>query len=298
MINLLGTKEKHTLRWVCFCLGSQIKCLTGYSLALLTFIGFIGCSNGVNSINGTHWYRPAVSVTWQWQLQGQINTNYPAEVYDIDLFDTSKAQIEELHNQGKKVICYFSAGTYEEWRDDATQFANTDLGNNLADWAGERWLDVRSENVQNIMKNRLTLAQGKNCDGVEPDNVDGYTNNSGFNYTAADQLIYNTLMAKEAHALGLSIGLKNDLEQVEQLVDHYDFAVNEQCFEYNECDLLAPFIENGKPVLNAEYQQKYVDDSSERDALCLDSTSRQFSTLILPLALDDNYRFSCLDGTE
>ncbi len=264
-----------------------------YSFVLFILVGCSGCSNGANSVNETHWYRPAVSISWQWQLQGQINTNYPAEVYNIDLFDSSKIQIEELHNQGKKVICYFSAGTYEDWREDATQFLKSDLGNNLEEWEGERWLDIRSDNVQVIMKNRLTLAQEKNCDGVEPDNVDGYTNDPGFDLTAADQLIFNIFLAKEAHARGLSIGLKNDLEQIEQLVDHFDFAVNEQCFEYNECDLLAPFINQGKPVLNAEYQTKYINNDSERNVLCVDSMKRKFSTLILPLELDGSFRYSC-----
>ena len=31
-------------------------------------------------------------------------------------------------------------------------------------------------------------------------------------------------------------------------------ALNEQCFEYNECDTLLPFIDAGKPVFNVEYE--------------------------------------------
>lgn len=41
------------------------------------------------------------------------------------------------------------------------------------------------------MQARLDLAVQKGCDGVEPDNVDGYQNNSGFPLTAQDQLAYN-----------------------------------------------------------------------------------------------------------
>ena len=270
-------------------------------LSLLVNCGSGSSSNSSDSsapsadppITTGNWYQPSVLITWQWQLQGAVNTSYNVDIYDIDLFDSSAALIQQLQQSGKKVICYFSAGSYEEWRSDADQFSADDLGNPLDGWAGERWLDIRSDNIRTIMKNRLDLAVQKGCDGVEPDNMDGYSNNPGFAFTATDQLDFNRTIANEAHLRSLSIGLKNDLDQISELVDYYDFAVNEQCFEYQECSLLAPFINNGKAVLNTEYEQKYVNDGNERDALCVDSISRQFSTLVLPLALDDAFRFSC-----
>jgi Glycoside-hydrolase family GH114 len=103
------------------------------------------------------------------------------------------------------------------------------------------------------MTNRLDLARTKNCDGVEPDNVDGYTNDSGFPLTGADQLAYNRFLATEAHARDLSIGLKNDLDQVTELVDHFDWALNEQCVQYDECSLLSPFVAANKAVFGVEY---------------------------------------------
>ncbi|NOK64120.1 MAG: endo alpha-1,4 polygalactosaminidase [Chloroflexi bacterium AL-W] len=245
-------------------------------------------------ITNGNWYHPLVSVTWQWQLSGTINPSYEVEIYDIDLFDSSEDTIQTLQATGKKVICYLSAGSYEEWRSDANLFSEQDLGNPLDGWAGERWLDIRSNTVHSIMIQRLDLAQQKGCDGVEPDNMDAYINDSGFNLTAMDQLAFNRLIANEAHLRDLSVGLKNDLDQIENLVDYYDFAVNEQCFEYAECETLVPFIDNGKPVLNAEYQQAYIDDANARNALCDESLDLQFSTLILPLALDDDFRLSCL----
>ena len=121
--------------------------------------------------------------------------------------------------------------------------------------------------------------------------MDGYINNSGFNLTATNQLAFNRLIANEAHSRGLSVGLKNDLDQINELVDYFDF---EQCFEYSECETLAPFITNGKVVLNAEYQQEYVNSTTLRETMCSQSLNMQFSTLILPLELDDEFRFSCL----
>ena len=173
-------------------------------------------------------------------------------------------------------------------------FENAVLGNSLDGWAGERWLDIRSANVRDIMLACLDFARDKGCDGVEPDNMDGYRNDAGFELTARDQLDYNRFIAIEAHRRNLSVGLKNNLVQTAALVDDFDFAVNEQCFEYDECDLLRPFIDSGKAVLNAEYAQRFVESETGRETLCQRSRQRKFSTLILPLALDDGFRFSCL----
>jgi hypothetical protein len=271
-------------------------------LVLLAFL--ISCSGGdsnksslnpdVAPITEGNWYRPKPLVSWQWQLTGVINSSYDVEIYDIDLFETEKGLISALQTSGHKVICYFSAGSYEEWRSDAEQFNENDLGNALDGWPGERWLDIRSSHVHELMKSRLDLAKEKGCDGVEPDNMDGYTNNPGFNFTARDQLAFNRFIANEAHLRDLSVALKNDLNQIEDLVDYYDFAVNEQCFQYSECNLLAPFIDADKAVLTAEYQSEYIENSAARDELCVDALSKNFSTLILPLDLDDEFRFACV----
>ncbi len=244
-------------------------------------------------IPGSTWLRPALDTTWQWQIQGIVNVGYSVQMYDIDLFDSSVALISDLHATGKQVICYFSAGSYESFRSDATEFLPGELGNTLSGFADEKWLDIRSENVHRIMRERMDLAAQKGCDGVEPDNVDGYTNRPGFNFTANDQLAYNRLLANEAHNRGLAVGLKNDLDQVAALVEDFDFSVNEQCNEYDECDLLQPFIAAGKPVFNAEYDSKYVNNPAQRAQLCTTTQSQSLHTLVLSLDLDDSFRFSC-----
>ncbi len=247
----------------------------------------------VPPLKNSQWYRPQVGASWQWQLKGTINTSYPVEIYDIDLFDTSLQSIQSLKQQGKKVICYFSAGTYEGWRPDKAAFKSEDLGKPLEDFQDERWLDIRSLTVYQIMTQRLDLAVSKGCDGVEPDNVDAYINNSGFALNATDQLAFNKYLANAAHQRNLSVALKNDLDQAPHLLDYFDFSVNEQCHEYDECHALKVFIESGKPVLNAEYDSQYRDDVNKRQALCELSGIQKFSTLILPVNLDDQFRFSC-----
>jgi hypothetical protein len=252
----------------------------------------------VTSRDKSEWFKPGVNTTWQLQLQGTINTNYDVNLYIVDLFDTPQEVIDRLRASGKRVICYFSAGTYEDWRPDAEKFQSNELGKDLENWEGERWIDIRSSNVRKILQERLMLAKSKGCDGVDPDNVNGYTNDTEFDLTAEDQLDFNKFIANEAHSLGLAVGLKNDVDQAGELVAYFDFSVVEECHEYNECSKLAPFTNEGKPVFNVEYAPEYVNDPQERQALCNDAKNRHFQTLVLPLELDDSFRYSCNDTQE
>jgi hypothetical protein len=225
----------------------------------------------------------AKGATWQWQLSDlPVDTSFDVEIYDIDLFDNDAGTIADLHALGRRVVCYFSAGSFEDWRPDAGDFPESAKGDPLDGWPGERWLDVRAPLVRDIMKARLDLAAQKGCDGVEPDNVDGYANDSGLPLTGDDQLDYNRFLAAEAHARGLSIGLKNDLDQLDALVDDFDWALNEECFAYDECDAYAgSFLAQGKAVLHAEYV-----DASELDAVCAVTKPLGLSTILKNIDLD------------
>lgn len=233
-----------------------------------------------------------ISTSFNWQLKGTLNTSYNVDVYDIDLFDTSASTISTLKASGKKVVCYFSAGSSENWRDDYSQFDTEDLGSELDGWDGERWLDIRSLNVFNIMKDRIDLAVTKGCDAVEPDNMDGYTNDECFNLSASDQLKYNQAIANYARSQGLSVGLKNDPDQVSSLVDYFDFSVSEQCYEYSECSSYLPFVAAGKPVFNTEYDTKYKSGASQT-AYCNYSNTNNIQSHVFALDLDDSYSFTC-----
>jgi hypothetical protein len=199
-------------------------------------------------------WSPAPGTTWQWQLSGRLDRSVKAEMYDIDLFDTSAATVASLHRQRRHVVCYLDAGTFEPGRPDAASFPSAVLGAGVEGWPGERWLDIRRLDVLGpILKRRLDLCRHKGFDGVEPDNVDAYANDSGFPLSAADQLRFNRYVAAAAHARGLSVGLKNDLDQAAALEPSFDWALSEQCFQYRECDALKPFVRARKAVFVAEY---------------------------------------------
>ncbi len=263
-------------------MGRKAYCFPAWKfLVLMAVLGVIvaGCLEGGGSDGeegSKKIWRPPPGTTWQWQLTGEIDTSVEAEMFDVDLFETPPEVIEELHQLGKVVICYFSAGTYEPWRPDAEKFPEEILGEPLVDWPDERWLDIRRLDVLGpIIEARLDLAVEKGCDGVEPDNVDAYQNESGFPLTYEDQLNYNLWLAEQAHKRGLSVGLKNDLDQIPALEPYFDWALNEECFYYGECEKLRPFIEKGKAVFQVEYYLDPEDFCPEANAMGFSSMKKR-----------------------
>jgi hypothetical protein len=243
-----------------------------------------GGSQGVTSPRPR--WRPVLGTTWQWQLSGRLDLTVKAQVYDVDLFDTSAVVVRSLHAKGRRAVCYFSAGSWEPGRPDSGAFPAAVRGKPLAGFEAERWLDIRrTDLLLPLMAKRLDLCRAKGFDGAEPDNVDGYANQSGFPLTGTQQLRYNRALAALAHARGLAVALKNDLDQVSLLVPSFDFAVNEQCVEYDECKQLAPFVRAGKPVLHVEYNLPLA-------SFCPVTRPLRFSSLLKHEDLGA-YRLSC-----
>ncbi len=235
------------------------------------------------------WWQPAVNTSWQWQLEGEIDTSFDVDMYDLDLFETNPALIQKLKEDGRVVVCYISVGSWEDWRPDAEQFPPEVLGKNYPGWPGEKWLDIRQiDTLAPILRSRLDECAAKGFDGLEPDNIDGYTNKTGFPLTYNDQLTFNIWLAGEAHARGLSIGLKNDSEQVHDLLPYYDWALTEDCFEGGWCEEMLPFIEAGKPVLAAEY----TDIGISLSEICSQAEEMSISVILKNRGLDA-YREAC-----
>ncbi|MGV3524213.1 MAG: endo alpha-1,4 polygalactosaminidase [Candidatus Sericytochromatia bacterium] len=221
-------------------------------------------------------WQPKPGLRLHWQLSSVPETPTGAAVVDLDLEDSPPAVIQRWQRAGSRVICYFSAGSWEDWRRDAAAFAPSVLGRDYDGWAGERWLDIRSQAVRARMAARLDEAVAKGCDAVEPDNMDSYQNKTGFPLTAADQLDYNRWLSAQAHARGLSIGLKNDPDQAAELVADFDWALTEGCHEEGWCDQLQPFGAAGKAVWHVEYTDTDVDF----DAACA-ATARTGQSVLL-----------------
>lgn len=245
----------------------------------------------MSSNTGTqHWWQPAPGLTWQWHIsEPPVDTSVDAEVYDIDLVDNDANVVAELHAQGRKVICYMSVGSWEDWRPDKDAFPSEVLGKDYEGWPGERWLDIRKiDLLAPIMRARLDQCKAKGFDAVEPDNMQIYDNDTGFPITYQDQLNYAKWLADESHKRGLAIGVKNAPDQVKDLLPYFDFAITEDCFAQEWCEEMLPFIQAGKPVFAAEYEDTGVDFS----AACRRARELGFS-VILKRRILTSYRITC-----
>jgi hypothetical protein len=232
-------------------------------------------------------WRPPLATSWQWQLDGSdIDLSVNAAVFDVDGFSTPATTVATLHSFGRHAICYISAGSWEAYRPDAGQFLASVLGKTLSGYPDERWLDIRQiAALRPIMTARIAMCAKKGFDAVEPDNVDGFENATGFPLNAQDQLTYNRMIAAIAHAYGLSVGLKNDPDQIPDLLSDFDWTLDEQCFQYQFCDQLLPFIQSGKPVFEVEYSLPIGD-------FCPQAVKMHFNSMRKHLSLDA-YRVPC-----
>ncbi len=219
------------------------------------------------------WHPKPTTAAWQWQLQGKIDTSIDAAVYEVDGFEVAARTVARLHRMGRKVICYLDVGSWESYRPDASDFPKTVLGRAYEGYPDERWLDIRRlDLLAPVLRRRFDLCRRKGFDAVEPDNVAGYENRTGFPLTAGDQLRFNRWVAREVHRRGMAVALKNDPEQVGPLLRSFDLAVVEECFAYDECGKFSPFVDAGKRVLVAEYTEPLT-------AICAEAERLDFSVI-------------------
>ena len=242
----------------------------------------------VPGASGQTMWIPTQGLQWQYQLQGKLNTKLCVvpwsggacvrpNVYDVDLYAPNgvtldTAAVTAIHALGAHAVCYVDAGTWEDFRPDAGAYPASVLGRSNG-WPGERWLDIRATStLLPIIAARVAKCAAAGFDAVDFDNVDGYENDTGFLLTAADQLTFNEDLAGIAHSDGLSVGLKNDTDQLGQLEGSFDFAINEQCAKYDECDAYDGWTAAGKAVVEVEYHTRPARfcpsaDSHGRDAM-------------------------------
>jgi endo-alpha-1,4-polygalactosaminidase (GH114 family) len=203
---------------------------------------------------------PPPGTTFEWILQNYAGTIPAAKAIDVDLFDTPASQVATLKTNGKRVICYVSVGSWENWRPDKNLFPASVIGRPLDGWPGERWLDIRKIGLLGpVLGARLDRCKAKGFNAVEPDNLDGFQANTGFPITRADEVRFIKWLAAQAHQKGLSIGLKNVPELVPDVVGNFDWALTEDCFDQGWCGKLRPFITAGKAVFAVEYTDTGID---------------------------------------
>jgi len=263
----------------------------------------------------TELWQPAVGTKWQIVISQPVDATQTllptdAEVFDVDLFYTTAEDVANMKAQGKKVVCYYSAGSSENWRPDYGSFSPQDIGEPLQGWAGENWLNIRSASVLEVMRKRIELASEKGCDAIDPDNVDGYSNGGGgFGLTTEDSVKYIQEMASIAAGYGMSTGLKNAQEVLTSVLDSIQFAVNEECAFLDPtsgCLEYTPLLDAGKPVFHIEYLDENqngsigasvrIQEQSLSQQCLVNGIGNRLSTVVKYLALDGFVEYC--DGSQ
>ncbi len=223
---------------------------------LLLLIGVAALIFGPGAATATaHWQPQPTTKPWQWQLQGKIDTSIDVPVFDVDGFETPARTVRELHHLRARVVCYLDVGSWESYRPDAGRFPRAAIGRRYEGFPDERWLDVRRfRDFAAPLERRFAMCARKGFDAVEPDNLAGWENKTGFRIGRADQLRFNRWVAEQVHKRGMAVALKNDGRQARELVGDFDFAIVEQCFQFRECGYYKPFVRHGKAVFEAEYE--------------------------------------------
>jgi hypothetical protein len=225
------------------------------------------------------WWKPVAGSSWQWQIGGgTIDPNLAVEVFDID-WEESATAVEQLHGAGKRVICYVSVGSWEDWRPDAASFPAAVLGNNYPGWPGERFVDIRAGALRDIMAARLDVCQKKGFDAVEPDNMDVFETTSGFPLTEADGIDYARWLADQCHRRGMAIVQKNASSITADIRPSYDGALTEDCYAGGWCSDMQAYVDNDQPVFMCEY------DTSVFAAACAWGVPRRYSPILKELDL-------------
>jgi hypothetical protein len=234
------------------------------------------------AVSHTRWM-PSAGESYQIQYSGKLDLKVPAKIYDLDMFGTPASVVAKLHGMGRRVLCYVDVGTWENWRPDAKKFPSSVLGEKDGNWKGERWLDVRQASIlEPIMAHRLDLCKQKGFDGVDPDNLDGYQNDTGFPLTYKEQLAYDSWVAKAAHTRGLIADQKGDSGQVKDLVKVFDFAVVEQCYMQGWCKQFDVYTNANRLVVDVEY---YADQQRFLNGNCPEAKENHDTAILKKLQL-------------
>lgn len=123
------------------------------------------------------------------------------------------------------------------------------------DW-GEALLDTSTADkrtrLAKVVGDWISGCARSGYQAVEPDNLDSFSR-SGGRLKKADNAAFAKLLADRAHAAGLAIGQKNTADLLpDRTKIGFDFAVAEECGQYDECGDFAKAYANRVFVI--EYQ--------------------------------------------
>jgi hypothetical protein len=229
---------------------------------------------------------PPADVRWFAQLDGDVDLSRDFELFYLDALNVDAAELSALHAQGKHYLCYLSAGTLESFRDDAGDFPDSVIGNELSGYPNEHWLDVRSDSVRSLMARRVQALAALGCDGVPPSSLAVQAADTGFDLSLGDALDYARWLAERVHAAGMSAGLTGPAELTQELWPTFDFGLAIGCVTGSGCSEYAPLRQAKKPVLHLE-----LGGEQAAPGLCKSAQMLGFEALVS----DRGFTGNCVD---
>ena len=244
------------------------------------------------------WWQPEASerLKWQLQLQGDVKLIPGVDVYAVDS-GASQESINAAKATGARLMCYISAGSAENWREDFEQIPASVIGNAYNGWPGEWWLDIRQiEKLAPIMRARMDVCAAKGFDVLDPDNINGYENDTGFTLSQDDAVAYIRWLAAEAHLRGLAFSLKNGESLLDRITDDIDMMQSESCYFYKNCQQVAKLTRSNKPVFSVEYED-LIDEDKFHSQSCRTAREFHFTMIYRDTALlPEGVYASCRQG--
>lgn len=210
-----------------------------------------------NATAGT-WTPPPANAAFDYQIGGAYTP--PAGVTVVSR-DSTASPAAGLYN-----ICYINAFQAQPdadswWKTNHPDLLLHDASGNLV--IDEDWDEILLDFSTAAKRAALTTIVGgwidgcasKGFKGVEPDNLDSWTRSNGL-LTQSQAVAYAASLVSYAHGKGLAVGQKNtaDLSTANAKQIGFDFAVAEECADYDECQNYTATY--GSNVIVIEYTQK------------------------------------------
>jgi hypothetical protein len=206
---------------------------------------------------GACWAPPHLDSTghpmrWDWQIGRvaplQRTGNRAVDIYDIDGFLTTRAELLALHTTWQastlphpRAACYLDLA-WEDYRPDATPSADgfpaVALGRVYYGYPQERWVDMRRvPALMRVFDARIAMCAAKGFDAVEIDDIDSFNppGTTGFQLTRGDVQNLLARIENHIHHSGMSALWKNSGLLAWWGRRYTDGAVVEECYQFSEC---------------------------------------------------------------
>ncbi|MGA2859858.1 MAG: endo alpha-1,4 polygalactosaminidase [Candidatus Sulfotelmatobacter sp.] len=207
------------------------------------------------------------------------NPSSGSEFIISDLYTPAVRALAALHNRGAHAIAYGTVGDAEVWRADYQQMVDFDnacsgcfIGSVFSHtFSNEMYVNINNDKGQadfmrKIYRGRMDRAAAAGFESFEPDVMVGAGNKTGFTISCATQLAYNLNVAADAHVDNMSVAAKDlgyacsdatyELNN-QQVVNAFDYVIDEQCWQYGFCqdynNGTYNFYGAGKAIFNVEY---------------------------------------------